>query len=97
MVIWILAAFLRISFCFYIAALGLSQLIPGLKIAWMALASLPLAAFIALRAPNLPTALLLDEMVNRAFLFVGAGVPLFTLLLAWLRKMGGDSREQAPN
>jgi spore germination protein (amino acid permease) len=97
MVIWILAAFLRISFCFYIAALGLSQLIPGLKIAWMALASLPLAAFIALRAPNLPTALLLDEMVNRAFLCVGAGVPLFTLLLAWLRKMGGDSREQAPN
>lgn len=97
MVVWTLAAFIKISFCLYITALGLSQLIPKLHPTWIGLGLLPLASYVALTASDLPSAVASYVLFNQASLFIELGIPILILILATLRKMGGNSHEQTPN
>lgn len=96
-IVWTLAAFLKISFCLYIAALGLSQLVPRLPLRWVGLALLPSASYVALKAGDLPSAVATYAAFNQASLYVELSVPIVILIIAVLRKMGGASREQTSN
>ncbi len=94
-VVWTLAAFLKISFCLYIAALGLSQLIPRLPLRWAGLVLLPLASYVALRPGDLPSAIAAYAAYNQTGLYAELGITTIILTVAILRKMGGGSREQS--
>lgn len=96
-VIWTLAAFLKISFCLYIAALGLSQLVPRLPSKWVGVVLLPLASYVSLKAGDLPSAVSTYSTFNQASLYVEFSIPIVILIIAVLRKMGGSSREQTSN
>lgn len=94
-VIWVIIAFVKISLCIYIASLGVSQLIPKLKLKWVGLGLLPIAAYLAIRAGDQPTALANHVKFNRVAFYIELGIPIFTLLLALLRKLGGDTHDKA--
>lgn len=96
-VVWTLAAFVKTSFCLYIAALGLSQLIPKLPLKWVGVALLPLASYIALQADDLPSALATYALFNQVSLYAGLSIPILILTFAMLRNMGGNPREQTSN
>jgi len=93
-VVWTFAAFVRISFCFYIATLGLCQLFPKLRVQWVGVAMLPLATFLALQADNLPTAVKAFTLFNHTTLYVELLVPCILLVLSIVRKKGGSTDEK---
>jgi spore germination protein KB len=90
MMIWMLAAFVTISLFVYVFALGVIQVAPVLKIQWVGMAALLVAAYISLTPNNLPSALVDHAMLNKYFLYLQVTIPILTLGLATLRKLGGD-------
>lgn len=93
-VVWLFAAFVKIGFCQYIAALGLSQLMPKLRIEWVGAALLPLAGYFALRAQDLPSAVFTYRLFNQSAFFLELAVPVVILSITVLRKKGDSTREQ---
>ncbi len=98
MIIWMMAATSKLSLFFYICSLGVSQIIPKLKVGWVGLASLPAAAYLAMRPQNLPAALNDHTLLHRIALIFHIGVPVLSLGVALLRGKRGDMPdEQAAN
>lgn len=92
---WTFAAFVRISFCFFIATLGLCQLFPKLKVQWVGLAILPLASYLAIRADNLPTAVWAYNIFNQTSFFLELFILGILLIVAILRRKGDTGIEQS--
>lgn len=86
MIVWLLAAFTKISLFIYLFALGIVQAVPKLKLWWVGLAVLPVIAYLAITPDNLPSARVQHSQVQQLALYVQTGVPLLTLLLSVLRK-----------
>ncbi len=95
MVIWTFAAFTKIALFFYLFALGIAQMFPKVKLWWVGLASLPVAAYIAIQPDNLPSALIDHSLLHQLSLLIEVGVPVLTLGAAILRKKRGAAREKA--
>lgn len=94
MIVWLFAAFVRISFCLYVAALGLSQMIPKLPLDWAGFALVPLTGYFALLADNLPSAVLSYQRFNQVALFIALAIPVILLTMAVLRQKGGPMSDQ---
>ena len=94
MIVWMFAAFTKISFCLYVAALGISQMIPKLPLEWAGIVLLPLTGYFALRAGNLPSAVISYERFNQATLFITVAIPLILLITAVFRQKGELTSDQ---
>lgn len=94
MIVWMFAAFVKISFCLYVAALGVSQMIPKLPLEWVGIALLPLTGYVALLADDLPSAVISYERFNQIALVISLTIPLILLATAALRQKGELTSDQ---
>lgn len=96
-VVWMFAAFLKISFSLYIASLGICQLIPKLRPAWVGVGLLPLVAYLSLQADNQPGAVAAYQAFSQYAFYIRTAIPLIILATAVIRRKGVVAIEQEPS